>query len=682
MMRRSLCGAALAGAALVAPANRLAAQQTPVFRAGTDLVTVDVFVRDGSTSVPGLGANDFVVLDNGVRQQVELLEASRVPLDVSLVVDVSGGSPQWWGTPRAGEEVRARLAAIADRARRVLRQEDRLRVLTVDAFAQEAMPFQSAAAPVTIEAEIASGGRASLHDTLIAALLEPVQPDRRHVIIAMTKAEDTLSTADITAVREVARRSGAVLHVVLGPSLIGDTACRDATPQRVPPAGASGWVVNEEVPDRINTCRFPRRQFWHPAVRRVESELAALAEVTGGTYYGLDALGVYRDFSDEVERIFNQYRQGYVLRYTPRGVRREGWHDIDVRVPGRPAATVQARRGYFVEGAPAGSRSTRAAERAPEPWRAALDTLRLSFVAGDYRTFETTLATAPEFEAVIREVRTSPTPWANRPRRDAVFALEIAVAGLNRSDNGARAEAMRWLEQYSTLIRQPLGADAFECAWYWTGTAALQGLIRPALAASFVQRALRRCPEEPRLHLAAAVITDQQWPAGTLRPLPGIDRQIGPSAEQRLAVTSLYAKAMEYPETAVEARLRAAWFAYRVGEFDHAHELTKNAAGAVADPQLGYLRDLIGAQVLRALGRHDEAAAGFQRALAAWPRAQAARLGLMAVEVLRGNHQQAAALAEAVETASEADFDPWWRYWQGDFRAYGGILTRLRELAR
>src|SRR5690606_32181067 len=140
------------------------------------------------------------------------------------------------------------------------------------------------------------------------------------------------------------------------------------------------------------------------------------------------------DFSDEVDRIFDQYRQGYVLRYTPRGVKREGWHDIVVRVPGRPSATVQARRGYFVEGAPAGSRRVREDERAAEPWRVALDTLRQSFMAGDYRTFEITLATAPEFAEVIREVRNSPTPWASQPRRDAVFALELAVAGLNRDD--------------------------------------------------------------------------------------------------------------------------------------------------------------------------------------------------------------------------------------------------------
>src|SRR5690606_11465372 len=98
---------------------------------------------------------------------------------------------------------------------------------------------------------------------------------------------------------------------------------------------------------------------------------------------------------------------------------------------------------------------------------------------------------------------------------------------------------------------------------------------------------------EPRLHLAAAVITDQQWPAGTLRPLPGIVKQIGPNAAHRSDVTTSYAKAMAYAETSVEARVRAAWFAYRVGEFDRALQLIAEATAPVSDPQLTYYRDLI-----------------------------------------------------------------------------------------
>jgi hypothetical protein len=37
----------------------------------------------------------------------------------------------------------------------------------------------------------------------------------------------------------------------------------------------------------------------------------------------------------------------YVLRYEPRGVKREGWHRIEVKLVGRKG-DVQARHGYWV----------------------------------------------------------------------------------------------------------------------------------------------------------------------------------------------------------------------------------------------------------------------------------------------------------------------------------------------
>jgi hypothetical protein len=36
-----------------------------------------------------------------------------------------------------------------------------------------------------------------------------------------------------------------------------------------------------------------------------------------------------------------------VLRYTPTGVKPDGWHDLKVEVPSQPRATIRARRGYI-----------------------------------------------------------------------------------------------------------------------------------------------------------------------------------------------------------------------------------------------------------------------------------------------------------------------------------------------
>jgi hypothetical protein len=86
----------------------------------------------------------------------------------------------------------------------------------------------------------------------------------------------------------------------------------------------------------------------------------------------------------------------------------------------------------------------------------------------------------------------------------------------------------------------------------------------------------------------------------------------------------------------------------------------------------------------RARGRMEDAEKAYRDALTSWPRAQSARVGLMTLVLSRGDRQQAAQLAEAAETeaASGNEFDPWWAFWLGDYRAYPAIITHLREIAQ
>jgi hypothetical protein len=67
-----------------------ASSQQPTFRAEVDVVSVDVAVTDRSRPVGGLDSADFQLSDNGVAQRIELLSIEATPIDVSLVVDVSG----------------------------------------------------------------------------------------------------------------------------------------------------------------------------------------------------------------------------------------------------------------------------------------------------------------------------------------------------------------------------------------------------------------------------------------------------------------------------------------------------------------------------------------------------------------------------------------------------------------
>jgi VWFA-related protein len=44
--------------------------------------------------------------------------------------------------------------------------------------------------------------------------------------------------------------------------------------------------------------------------------------------------------------VLEEFRQRYLVSYTPRGVAKDGWHKLEVRVKNR-RATVKARPGYL-----------------------------------------------------------------------------------------------------------------------------------------------------------------------------------------------------------------------------------------------------------------------------------------------------------------------------------------------
>jgi hypothetical protein len=45
--------------------------------------------------------------------------------------------------------------------------------------------------------------------------------------------------------------------------------------------------------------------------------------------------------------IFDDFRQSYVLRFSPNGVPARGWHTLAVQVPKVKNPTIHARQGYY-----------------------------------------------------------------------------------------------------------------------------------------------------------------------------------------------------------------------------------------------------------------------------------------------------------------------------------------------
>src|SRR3954467_8661090 len=86
-----ICAAAIGIALVVTQPTLPARQQEPAatFRSGADVVSVEASVRRDKRPLTGLKLGDFELLDNGVAQEISDLNYERLPIDVTVVLDVS-----------------------------------------------------------------------------------------------------------------------------------------------------------------------------------------------------------------------------------------------------------------------------------------------------------------------------------------------------------------------------------------------------------------------------------------------------------------------------------------------------------------------------------------------------------------------------------------------------------------
>jgi VWFA-related protein len=285
--------AAFVGIAAALLPVTIPAQEAQVFRASTDLVSVNVSVRSGRTPVTGLTTADFALTDNGVRQEISAISVEQIPIDLTLLLDTS---------PSTADAIN-RFKSGAQQIATLLRAQDRVRLITFATEVSEIFPFRSGSEPMSVEAVTLQGGT-SLHDAIVMSLARGPIQGRRQLVVAFTDGHDTTSVTDGETLAFVASRADSVLHLVL--------------------SGAYG--TDYTLP---------------PAVK----SLRQAAEESGGDMH---PPGRFQDALDAFKRVVDDFRQSYVLRYTLRGVKPEGWHALEVTLkkPGRNYS-VQARKGYF-----------------------------------------------------------------------------------------------------------------------------------------------------------------------------------------------------------------------------------------------------------------------------------------------------------------------------------------------
>jgi Ca-activated chloride channel family protein len=298
----------------------LAAQPTPTFTTSVEAVYVDVFVTRDGGPVPGLAAADFEVRDNGVRQEVTLASLEEVPIVAVLAFDVSGSVVgERLEDLRAGG--RALLAGLRpqDQAALIVFSQE-LRIVVPQTGDRSALERGLD--------ELHAEGNTGLWDGLYTGLMLPVSRGRSMVVL-FTDGRDNVSWLTQEQVQRVADESDVLVYVVAIVS----------RPEQAPATSAL-----DVPPSSLTLQSLPFRLQASNGVTLTLTSLRLLAESTGGR---LLPAGSSAQLKRTFPQIQAEMRSRYLLSYGPKGVVREGWHRLEVKVKGHRGA-VRSRVGYFV----------------------------------------------------------------------------------------------------------------------------------------------------------------------------------------------------------------------------------------------------------------------------------------------------------------------------------------------
>jgi len=301
-------------AALALPAQT-PPEEPPLFRSSAALVSVDVLVTQKGKPVTGLRAEDFVVREEGVPRPVEAFAHEAAPLQVLLLLDVSGSMGRM-------------LRAAAETGRQALAQlgpQDEVAVLFFARRArlhQELTPHKDLAARALREAAVESGLGAgtSLNEALLeaAAYLAQLPPfsGRRALIVLTDNGGVHYQLPDETVIRALSRVNA---------------------------------VVNAIVPEGVRPPAPPRGEDVNPDF--TPANVFRISEETGGEVVRSNDAG--RRLGELIDRVRRRYNLLIRPSAAPPGAFRR--LSVELRLPpGRGGGDLQvrSRRGYYIPDEP------------------------------------------------------------------------------------------------------------------------------------------------------------------------------------------------------------------------------------------------------------------------------------------------------------------------------------------
>jgi Ca-activated chloride channel family protein len=305
-MTRGGIGAVLTLVGVLAAGGWALAQpkQVPSFRAGVDVVSLNVTVTDASSRyVTDLDRSEFVVFEDGVQQELTFFNRTNLPIALSLLVDTSASMEDKLAT--------AQDAAIGFAQN--LREQDLASVIDFDSRVEILQPFTNDVQALTRAIrQTSAGGSTSMYNAIYISLKElkkarasSDEDVRRQAIIVLSDGEDTSSLITFEEVLDLAKRSETAIY-----------------------------TIGIRSKDPLQGRGFKEAEF----------VLRQLAQETGGRSF-------FPSTANELPGIYSQIAQElssqYTIGYTSRNPRRDGqWRRVVVRL-NRPNVTARTKQGYY-----------------------------------------------------------------------------------------------------------------------------------------------------------------------------------------------------------------------------------------------------------------------------------------------------------------------------------------------
>ena len=290
-------------ALVLAGGAALAAQQ--IFRAGVELVSLNVTVLDGTHYVTDLAQEDFEVFEDGAKQEITFFAKGRQPIALAILLDTSASMEE--------KLTVAQEAAIGFASR--LREDDAMEVIDFDSQVRILQTFT--ADHSLLEKAIRQtmpNGSTSLYNAIYISLKElkkikatSADEIRRHAIVVLSDGDDTSSLVEYDEVLDLAKRSETAIYSI---------------GLRQPTVG--------------------RRDF-----KEAEFVLRQLSQETGGrAFFPTSAAELPKIYDQISEELSSQYTMAYTSKNT---LRNGAWRRVVVRVT-KPNLVARTRQGYYGPG--------------------------------------------------------------------------------------------------------------------------------------------------------------------------------------------------------------------------------------------------------------------------------------------------------------------------------------------